>query len=197
MKIKKGVETSQYMLEWQSSIKIICNKNVQNCQYRSWQRYWFAVFWQLFWRNGQNQMCVKTVKSTSFSGSSTYGGSSWSREKPLPSAKGVKSINWYIWPAYRTGTLNFAFLTCFSRLTALFIQIFFGAKTRFGGIKVSKAAFKILLRSGEKHVVSAGFQGFGSYFENKWVKLAQFVVFLRFLSVFSQSLLRTLRFSWI
>ena len=50
MKIKKAVETSQHMLEWQSSIKLISNKDVWNGQYRSWQRYWFAVFWQLFWR---------------------------------------------------------------------------------------------------------------------------------------------------
>ena len=28
MKIKKAVETSQYMLEWQSSIKFISNKDV-------------------------------------------------------------------------------------------------------------------------------------------------------------------------
>ena len=50
MKIKKPVVTSQHMLEWQSLIKFISNKDVWNGQYRSWPRYWFAVFWQLFWR---------------------------------------------------------------------------------------------------------------------------------------------------
>ena len=44
--------------------------------------------------------------------------------------------------AYRTGTLEYAFLTAFSPLTPLFIQNFFKVKTRFGGIKVSKATFQ-------------------------------------------------------
>ena len=44
--------------------------------------------------------------------------------------------------------------------------------------------FKILWRSCEKHLVPASFEGFGSYLNKKWVKSAQFVVFLAVLRVF-------------